>query len=259
MKNKILQNVLLFLLLGITFGEEIFGQNIKTITFLSEDSLAITADTYITHKLTVPIIILFHQAGWSRGEYLEIAPKLNKLGFNCIAIDQRSGDKINNVVNKTHKRAVIKNKPTTYLDAYKDMTATINFVKNNLAEGKIIVWGSSYSAGLVFRLTAEYPDIINGLLAFSPGEYYTRFGKSKTYISEFAQNVKCPVFITSAHNEKQNWINIYNSISTNNKYSFLPVTNGNHGSRALWNKFEDSSEYWSSVKDFLRIFSLNYN
>ena len=256
MKNKIFYFTIIFIFFGSLYGKGIKGSSAKTITFLSEDSLAITADTYIVHNLNAPMIILFHQAGWSRGEYLEIAPKLNAMGFNCIAIDQRSGDKINNVVNKTHQRAVIKNKGTTYLEAYKDMKATIKFVKENFAKGKLIVWGSSYSSALVFRLVSDFPNLVDGLLAFSPGEYFVRFGKSKSYISDFAKNITCPVFITSAHNEKQNWISIYNSLPNSNKQSFIPKTNGNHGSRALWSKFNDSEDYWMAVNSFLKKYFL---
>ena len=46
-----------------------------------------------------PVLVLFHQAGWSRGEYREIAPKLNELGYICLAIDQRSGKGVNGVAN----------------------------------------------------------------------------------------------------------------------------------------------------------------
>ncbi len=254
MKISTLFIIISFLLLphNITVQAQDIYNVKKTITILSEDSLAISADTYIAHNLTAPFIILFHQAGWSRGEYNEIAPKLNSFGFNCIAIDQRSGDKINNVINQTHKRAVIKNKGTTYLDAYKDMTAALKFVKNKLAKGKIIIWGSSYSAALVFKLAAEHPNLINGVLAFSPGEYFVRFGKSKTYIADFAKEIISPVFITSAHNEKENWINIYNSLPSDKKQYFLPETIGNHGSRALWEKFDDSKNYWKALKIFLK-------
>ena len=35
----------------------------------------------------------------------------------------------------------------------------------------ILVWGSSYSAALVFLLAAEHQDEIKAILAFSPGEY----------------------------------------------------------------------------------------
>jgi hypothetical protein len=38
-----------------------------------------------------PYILLSHQAGSNRAEYAPIAPRLVKPGFNCLAIDQRSG------------------------------------------------------------------------------------------------------------------------------------------------------------------------
>ena len=51
----------------------------QKITFPSADGLVITADLYLQNRnKEVPFVVLFHQAGWSRGEYLEIAPKLNK-------------------------------------------------------------------------------------------------------------------------------------------------------------------------------------
>jgi hypothetical protein len=35
---------------------------------------------------------------------------------------------------------------------------------------------------------------------------------------------------------------------------FLPNSTGNHGSRALWEKFDDHDAYWKSVKEFLTQF-----
>ena len=64
----------------------------KTIEFPSMDNLQITADVYLTENKDAPFILLFHQAGWSRGAYREIGPQLNALGFNCMSIDQRSGN-----------------------------------------------------------------------------------------------------------------------------------------------------------------------
>jgi len=53
----------------------------ETVTFNSEDGLLMTADVYAPYKNgEAPVIVLFHQAGWSRGEYGEIAPWLNMLG-----------------------------------------------------------------------------------------------------------------------------------------------------------------------------------
>src|SRR3954470_3878866 len=38
------------------------------------------------------LILLFHQAQSSKDEYATIAPRLVKVGFSALAIDQRSGD-----------------------------------------------------------------------------------------------------------------------------------------------------------------------
>ena len=65
--------------------------NVNILNFKAADNLEITADWYSIPDSTAPIIILYHQAGWSRGEYIEIAPKLNAMGFQCLAVDQRSG------------------------------------------------------------------------------------------------------------------------------------------------------------------------
>ena len=48
---------------------------------------AAAADLYAPHPATAPLVILFHQAGWSRGEYEEIAPKLKR--FNTPASQRR--------------------------------------------------------------------------------------------------------------------------------------------------------------------------
>lgn len=76
----------------------------ETIAIQSGDSLEITADLNLIHEKSAPFVVLFHQTGWSRGEYREIAPKLNELGFNTLAVDQRSGGKVNDVRNETHAR-----------------------------------------------------------------------------------------------------------------------------------------------------------
>ncbi|APA66465.1 hypothetical protein YQ22_18020 [Maribacter sp. 1_2014MBL_MicDiv] len=193
-------------------------------------------------------MLLFHQAGWSRGEYKEIAPKLNTLGYNCLAIDQRSGGAVNSVTNQTNQRAVAAGKETTYLDAYQDIEATVAYVKKAYSPKKIIIWGSSYSSSLVLKYAGDHPDQIDAAMAFSPGEY---FGKDD-FIKNSAAHIKVPTFITSAQNEQDNWAAINQAIPTTTKVTYVPATAGNHGSRALWEKFEDNNGYWNAVKNFLK-------
>lgn len=226
----------------------------KTVRFPTSDKVKVTADLYTPHSATSPFIILFHQANYSRGEYLEIAPRLNKLGFNCMAVDLRSGDGINNVVNETFKMADSLKMETRYTDAYIDIRASVSYVKKNYPGAKIILFGSSYSASLSIKMASEYPLGISGVVAFSPGEYFAKFGWNREIIKISAAKVNCPVFITSAENEKDSWQTIYNTIPGQNKVSFVPQTGGIHGAKTLWKTFPDSEEYWNALTSFLKRF-----
>ena len=227
------------------------AQSVETITFPSQDGVMITADVYAPHDKTAPFILLFHQANWSRGEYLEIAPKLNALGYNCMAVDLRSGGKVNNTQNMTALSAAEVMKETKYIDAYPDIQAAVKYAGDYLAEGKLVIWGSSYSSALVLRYAGDYAGSVDAVLSFSPGEYFRSQGKPADYITQGAANIEIPVFVTSAKGEKNSWWAIYEAIPSAEKHYFLPQTPGNHGSRALWSKFGDSLTYWDAVSAFL--------
>lgn len=234
------------------------GQDSRTfqqIGFDSEDGLEITADIYWKHDdKSKPFIVLCHQAGWSRGEYREIAPKLNEMGFNCMAIDQRSGGEINGVANKTVQRAEKSKKATGYVDAEQDMIAALKYAKKNHADGKLILWGSSYSSALAIRIAGEHPELVDGTLAFAPGEYFRRFGKPADWIATSAKKIETPIFITSAKKEAGGWNSIFEAVGGDKKVKFVPQTAGNHGSKALWEKFDDNGAYWKATGSFLKNF-----
>lgn len=228
----------------------------KTIEFASGDGVEITADLYWAHDdKATPFIVLCHQAGWSRGEYLEIAPKLNEMGFNCLAIDQRSGGAVNEVSNQTAKAAKATGKKTTFVDAEQDMVAALRYARENFAEGDLVLWGSSYSAALALRIAGEHADLLNGVLAFAPGEYFARFGQSEDWITVSAKKIAVPTFVTSAKNEYGRWKGIFDAIELESKTKFVPQTAGNHGSRALWEQFDDHEDYWTAVNSFLTQFA----
>ena len=196
-------------------------------------------------------IVLCHQAGWSRGEYREIAPRLNELGFNCVAIDQRSGGTVNRVSNLTRMKAIAQSKPANFVTAEQDIIAAVKWAKSKHCTGKVLLWGSSYSAALALRIAGEDPDLVDGVLAFAPGEYFEKFDKPKDWIATSAKKISVPVFITSAKDESKKWSAIFEAIPGESKTKFIPETAGNHGSRALWRKFSDSDDYWASVQEFL--------
>lgn len=241
--------LLLAIFLGLSTSTVL--RAVDLIKIKSKDGVEISADLYKIHPDTVPFIILFHQAGWSRGEYQETAPKFNSLGYNCLAVDLRSGKHVNGVDNITFLNAKQALKETKYIDAYQDIEATVQHVKKFLTSGKIIILGSSYSSALVLKYAGDNPTEVDGVVAFSPGEYFTPFGKPSDYITSAAEGIVCPSFITSSRSEKNSWWAIHESIDTEVKTFYLPETSGNHGSRALWQKFSDHKGYWEALKTFL--------
>src|ERR1035437_5635722 len=120
------------------------------IYFPASDALLITADLYFVND-SLPYMILCHQAGYSRGEYMETAAKFCNLGYNCIAIDQRSGNEVNGVKNETAALAIQKKKPTTYLDAEQDIVAALDYAYTQSGK-KVFLVGSSYSASLIMKI-----------------------------------------------------------------------------------------------------------
>lgn len=219
----------------------------ETINFKTSDGLKVTADLYMPHSSNSPFIILYHQAGYSRGEYRSIAPVLNDMGFNCMAIDQRSGDEVNGIINETHKEAVEQELATEYLDAIPDLEAAYLYVKLSIKPDKLILWGSSYSAALLFYMGSVHHNNLSGILSFAPGNYFKVNNKDlKTY----AARVTCPVFVTSARDEYNNWKAIYDNVRSEKSF-FLPENEGKHGSKALWGNNPSHKAYWDAVKTFL--------
>ena len=223
----------------------------REVDFPTAGGIQAHADIYSPKKKASTLIVLFHQAGWSRGEYREIAPKLAELGYQVMAVDQRSGKAVNGVRNETHRRAIKKKASTDYLDAYADLQAALKYATEKLKPQRIIVWGSSYSAALVFRLAAEHPAEVTALLAFSPGEYFHK-GHGAQYVQTFAKRMKAPVFVTSSKAERDKAKLIFDAVPAEKKILFTPASLGQHGSRALWEKWADSDVYWAAVNAFLK-------
>ena len=244
---------LLSLVMLMPFAVLAFGND--TVTFSAEDGLLITADIHAPYNNgEAPIIVLFHQAGSSRGEYTDIVPWLNMLGYNSMTVDQRSGGVSRGIENETASRAAKENRQTGYLAALPDIKAALLYARRHYGKGGVIAWGSSYSAALVLQLAGEFPDLVDGVLAFSSGEYFVRAGKSDTWIEVSARHITDPVFITSSRNEVSEWQDIFTAIEPGNKVSFIPQTDGRHGSRALWEKYPDSDAYRDAVRSFLERF-----
>ena len=219
----------------------VFAQ--QKITFPSLDGLPITADVYYK-EANSPLIILCHQARFSRAEYKDIAKELNNMGFNCIAIDQRSGARIFGVVNETNRHALEENHNTDYLDAEQDIVAAVDYASKKYKQ-KVILWGSSYSASLALKI-GKNNEQVKAIVAFSPGEY---FGE-KLILKNAIKNLNKPAFITSSKEEAPD-VTVLISEIKNTVTQFIPQWEGTHGSKALWREIKGNEEYWEAVKKFL--------
>ena len=245
----LIKNILGLIITGLLFNTIAYSQ--ETVKFMAPDKVPITADLYAPNSANSSFIILFHQAKYSRGEFVEIAPKLNELGFNCLAVDLRSGNAINGIRNETYSYADSIHLKTRYTDSYNDMRKAVSYVRSKYPSAKVILLGSSYSASLSLKLAADFPSGISAVVAFSPGEYFSAFGWSRDIIKVSSSRIKCPVFITSSKSETDEWKAIYAAIPVATKVSFVPNANGKHGAKALWSNFPESSEYWVALKSFL--------
>lgn len=218
--------------------------NTETITFPSLDGVTITADVYKVDDEPITIL-LCHQAGYSRAEYKTTASKLNALGYSVMAIDQRSGQEVNGVMNETAKLAKAQELPTNYIDAKQDIEAALNFVYKNNGNKPIVIVGSSYSATLAL-LIANENEKVKAVAAFSPGEYFPGMR-----IQDRIQSLKKPIFVTSSKEEVAAVSLLVKQVSVNNLTHYIPPEQGIHGSRALWESTVGYLGYWKAFKAFL--------
>ena len=161
------------------------------VHFKAADGITVYGDIYRNDDtpLDAPLILLFHQAGGdARGEYGPLVDRLLAQGYIALAIDQRNGGGRFGGVNRTI--ADLDGAEFTYCEAYPDLEAALAYAVKSGFTGKRAVWGSSYSAALVFKLGAEHPDEVDAVLGFSPasGE-----ALADCRPEDYSQQLKVPV------------------------------------------------------------------
>ena len=225
------------LALGLTLaaGEE--------IEMKAADGVAV----YGVHSNTIGtakgLLLLFHSAGESHEEYDSSAPRFNKIGFDTLALDQRSGG-------SKSKTAQEYNGIASYNDVLPDLEAALTWARTNAPGKRVIVVGSSYSAALVFLLAAKHKDEIAAVMSFSPDEYLRPMG----VVKDAARQLQMPVFISSARKEAENARAVFEAVGSQDKVQFVPKGEGVHGAFALVTPPSMSDEYWVAVKRFLAKF-----
>lgn len=242
------------LLIGLIIGpsnlaasarsEKIDGQ-IETV---GDDGVTVYGNTYFGDlDGNAPLVLLFHQGGSNgRGEYGQLAPWLNENGFRAIAWDARAGGGLYGATNRT-RDGLPKGTPDHYCDAYSDLQAALAYViKNEFAE-KVIVWGSSYSGALVFRLAADNPENIIAVFAFSPASGGPMV---ECRARQWVDQVTVPKIVIKPTSEMERETSIeQKSILTIAGAEFLIVEDGIHGSSMLIDERTDHD--MSATRDFV--------
>lgn len=217
----------------------------ERVNFFAEDSLEITADKYLINE-EYPYILLFHQAGSSRGEFNEIAERFLKLRYNCLAVDLRSGDNCNFVPNETARNAGGRYAAVKYLDARPDIRAAIDYAWE-LNPKELILLGSSYSASLVMIEGQQNPHV-KAVIAFSPGEY---FGNELRMEEVIGSTWSKPLFIAVTESEEPYVRQMMSKVPTETYTLFRPEADGVHGARALRSENTSKDEYWLALLLFI--------
>ena len=232
-------------LLASVLGGQVAAQSAPVaVSFTASDGVVVHGLHYrAPHPRAT--VLLFHQAGSSKAEYATIAPRLVARGFDALAIDQRSGG---DLFGPNLTMAGVRGRPG-YLDAKKDLDAALAWGLRRHAP--IILWGSSYSAALVFLVAAEHPGGVRAVLAFSPGEYLD--GKDIVRIA--ASRVRAPIFVTSAQTvaEVKAAARIVAAAPARQKMQYVPVAGGVHGASTLIvaRNPGGAAANWAAVSSFL--------
>jgi dienelactone hydrolase len=217
------------------------------VEFKTTDGLMVNGNLYDIGE-GKPVILLCHQAGYNRFEYADIAPRLNEMGYNCLAIDQRSGGNFAGKSNITAERAKVNRLNHEMIDAKADIKAAIDFLAKKYDQD-IILWGSSYSSSLAL-LEGMADDKVKAIIAFSPGDY---FGNAAPSLKTVFAEANKPFLVTSSKDEAATLTALIGRIELDYKQSqFIPESDGFHGSRALWEGQKGSDEYWKAVMAFLK-------
>ncbi|MEO9130384.1 MAG: alpha/beta hydrolase [Sphingomonas sp.] len=216
----------------------------STVWATSPDRINIRGDLYAAENPKA-IILLFHQADSSKEEYATIAPRLVAAGYTAMAIDQRSGGAMFGI-NETMKN--VKHKPEM-VDAENDLIGAVNWAR---PFGKpIILWGSSYSASLVFDVANVYPANVKAVMAFSPGEYFP----DPHMVGRAASTLAVPAYITSSSDpvEIAKAKAIADQVPGGKAEQYVPAT-GVHGSSTLIAAKDPkgAEANWASALAFLK-------
>jgi alpha-beta hydrolase superfamily lysophospholipase len=221
------------------------ASEVEAVGLRTADGVVVHATRYAAERPRA-VVLLFHQANSSAGEYATIAPRLAAVGLEALAVDQRSGGDLYGP-NRTVARI---GTSAAFIAAEPDLEAAFAWGRGRKLP--VILWGSSYSAALVFRLAARHPGEVTAVIAFSPGEYLEDSGA----VSRAAAEVRAPIFVAAASDpaEQAAARAILAAAPAAVEVAYLPASGGIHGASTLNAERNPAGNTaaWTAVESFLR-------
>lgn len=220
----------------------------EPVTLVAADGVKVFGTVWRAGRPKAPVVLAFHQAGSSAGEYAPIAPRLAAAGYTVLAIDQRSGGRLYG----PNRTADAFSREATYDEALPDLEAALDWAHDEADGAPVVVLGSSYSAALVFVLAASRPGDIAAVVAFSPGEY---LGMPHAVVRA-ATSVAVPVWIdqASSADEIARSAEVLKAVPVSDKTQFV-VAKGKsiHGASTLRSDKNPSGAeaHWTALLAFL--------
>ena len=222
----------------------------QPVEFVTPDSVRIFGDYYPAGEDDGPVILLFHQGGANgRAEYGPLVGKLNAEGYSALSVDQRSGGDRLGGTNRTVE--ALGDREFGYCEALPDLEATLDYALEQDMGSPLIVWGSSYSAALVFFLAERRPEDVDAVLAFSPASGGPMADCNPNDVSV---GVEQPVLALRPGSEMQHAsVAAQLALFEEQGHQTYVAPNGVHGSSMLnADRSSDSDETWEVVLEFLR-------
>lgn len=204
----------------------------EPVTTRADDGVTVHGYKYFAQLgREAPLVTLFHQGrANARGEYHQLARWLNVEGFRVIAWDQRAGGELYGSINQTVRDLPV-DAVRGYCDVYADMDAALGYLARNDLADKTVVWGSSYSGALVFKLAASHPERIAGIIAFSPS---TGASLNNCRARDWLDALSAPAMVLRPQAEMERESSqAQRALFTAAGVAFRVIEDGVHGSSAL--------------------------
>jgi len=233
---NILLKAFLFVAMLLVPCKNIVAQ--KTIFFIAADGVEVAADIYLKDK-DQPFIILLHDGGYSRGEYVNLAGRLLNLNYNCLAVDLRYGAKSNGIKNITAENAGVKDKNLHDYHAIKDVEAAIDYIYRTYHK-QVILFGAGPGASLALA-AASGNFKVNGVVALSPGEYFMPYKNVKNQL----QHLEIPILVAGTQTDKPYIMQFVENVPAKMVHTCFVDKNGSGiGNRVFAKSHPTHDKYW---------------